>query len=162
MAGEIKKQQFSEGTTVSTPTDVEVFGVGQWIDYTGINNWTANTIVQRYRRVGEDIEIFVNADVATVSTTIRISLPVGLTIDRPKTIVTNNFSWATGNAFARDVDTTANNELGVPFLNDSLEFVEIRSGQGVMGLWDSTFPFTWTTGDALTVSAKFPITEWSA
>lgn len=169
----------ANGTSISGSFSVPVQGWGStnshiitpaksnltnWASYTPTGSWDNTTYQGQWRRVGDSMELSLVAKcTGTVSGTndpFTITIPSGYTIDTNKL---NNALDSTqensGYAFIHDSDSASDRRSGKVFPHNSTTLQVIGDGMGGV---HGDAPFTWVSGDHLTLSATVPITEWSA
>lgn len=136
-----------------------------WVSYTPA--WTASvnpaigdgTLEGWWRRVGDSMEIRVRM-VAGSTTTFgtgdwSLGVPAGFTVDSTK--ITD--ADACGSGLAYDSDGTLRNLLGILADATNSAFTAVGDGQTVQV--QSSSPFTWASGDSLTLTATVPISGWN-
>lgn len=115
-----------------------------------------------YKRIGEEayIRYLFQTSGSGVTSDIILDLPAGLTIsnDSEKLPIGVNANQEVGIAMARDL--TGNRWTGNAYINDSTS-IKI-SGPNNVGDWASAVPFTWVSGDLLSVTIQVPIEGWSS
>lgn len=131
--------------------------VDQWLSYTPtIANFTG-TVSGKYRRVGDTMDVLINgASTSSVSSTLSLTIPSGLTIDTSK-ILRSNGGQVLGTAVAIHGALTYAGSVAY----NSTTSVIIYSGTGTSSFWDATNPFTWANADSINIRFTVPIAEWS-
>ena len=135
-----------------------------WESYTPTGSWDYTTFQGQWRRVGDSMELSLVAKcTGTVSGTndpFTITIPSGYTIDTNKL---NNALDSTqensGYAFIHDSDSAGDRRSGKVFPHNSTTLQVIGDGMGGV---HGDAPFTWVSGDHLTLFATVPITGWGA
>lgn len=131
--------------------------VTDWVAFTpSLAGMSLSTNTGFYRRVGDSVEIQVYAvSSSTVSTTIALTIPASLTIDTTKV---NTGTQCLGVALANDVSGNAVTATAVYASSTTLQFWA-TSAAGVFG---AASPFTWASGDKLSIHAFVPVSGWSS
>lgn len=153
-----------------TPTDTTHWAcitpaMSEWTEYTPtIAGVTESSVVFRFRRVGDTLEVWGKATMNTVSATITISLPsiggVASVIDTTKNIGTSNNAHAIyGLAEATDDSAGAYYQGMVTY--DSTTTVRILS-LAAANYWSNNVPMTWASPDIMAVQFKVPISGWTS
>jgi hypothetical protein len=104
------------------------------------------------------MELMVSAAISGAATgSIEYTVPNGYTIDTPL-IDDGALDFLDGTVHARDATASGNNEIGIPYASDSTTIRMI--GPGVFSQYGASQPFTWASGDALSLRVRIPIQEW--
>jgi len=138
--------------------------VGPWIGYTPTGAWVSNTTYTgRYRRVGDSMEVFFDADVTGTPTTasFTLNLPSGFTID------TSALPNLTGTALALGEGTVLDSGTrGYPcavFYNTTTSvklYCAETTGASTSEVTQAN-PITFGAADNVTGHFTVPIAEWA-
>jgi hypothetical protein len=161
-------QEWSGSGTVSLIQDETL---SDWASYTPTSTWVSNaTHTGRWRRVGSDMEVEVSIALtgAPTSASLRsVTLPTGYTIDGSALASGLVSDATTGYGSFTAFDTSAADAWhGVvttgsvantlqPILYNQFSTTYIDGS-----VVNATIPFTFASGDRVTMRAKLPITEW--
>lgn len=143
----------SEWTGKGTVPMLAEDNLSQWQSYTPtVGGITVSNLNAYWRRVGDSMEVKINADWASnVSGSIDFTLPGDYTtaswVEVSETVL--------GNAIRLDAGTGYDEGNVVA---QSTSIIQIISGSGA---WSTTVPTTWATGDKLGLTATIPISQWS-
>jgi hypothetical protein len=132
--------------------------VGEWISYTPTGAWVSNvTYTGKYRRVGDSIQIQagVMCSGAPTSAVLTFSIPSGLTIDTTKLSLTGIAEQSLGSATAQNDSIATYGNLSVVYVSTTT--VRIEGTAPV----SETSPFTFGSGDSVSVNFTVPIAEWA-
>lgn len=144
-----------------------IFGtpVTDWTTYTPTGGWTNTTYTGKWRRVGDSMELYVQAVLTGTPTgTLNFSLPAGYTIDTSK--ITSNNTLNVGTGGWRDSGTTG--ILSVLYSIDSVTSVApfgqrfAAAGNNDMVAFNPTTLKTFVATDYVTGSIRVPILGWSS
>ena len=157
------------GTWTSAPTQVRS---GKMSDYH--SNWqTGNGVMtnvsanheQRWRRVGDTMEIHMGTDIGgTVSAELYFNLPGSWVTDTAKmAFPTFNLAETAILGYAKAYDvSTGNTYIGLIQPGSTTSIFRIRGANGGAFYWDTTTPFVWTSGDGISLKMAVPISGWTA
>ncbi len=144
---------------VSIGTGDQASGVPEhgWTAYTPtISALTTTSVTGKYRRVNDTLEAYVYVDSGgSASGTIAVSLPSGLTIDTAKLATTNQNDGALG--IATGYSGSAYRYGTSQYRSTTtVAILDITSAD----YWGTTVPWTWDSGDSLSIRFTVPIAEW--
>ncbi len=138
--------------------------VSEWLSFTPTGSWVSNaTYTGKYRRVGDSMEVAVTVSTtgAPTAAALSVNLPSGFTIDTAK-LSKNAASQATlGSATANDDGTR--NYPGIVMFNSSTSVIlncAETTGSSASSI-ENDNPFTFGSGDAVSMIFTVPIAEWS-
>jgi hypothetical protein len=140
----------SNNTLSDIPTSAIV---GAWTAYTpALTNWTLGdgTLVGKYAQIGKTVHVRVELTLGSTSTmsgNLLISTPVA-----PVALPTGY--TAAGTCSMRDVSAPANH-IGAATLNNGLFIPGTSGASGVNTFVSGTSPFTFASGDVLTLQATY-------
>lgn len=133
----------------------------EWRSYTPTSSWTNTTFTGRYRRQGENMEVYVSGVVLAggpPSTSLIVDIPAGYTIDTTKLPnTTSGASTVLGNANARDAGT-ADYIGAVRYLDTNSVNIQ---GSGTADVWSDARPFGWVGNDSFSLHFTVPIVGWT-
>jgi hypothetical protein len=144
------------------PVDaVSAFAGSDWTEFTPtIANVTTSSIEGRWRRVGDSMEVDISAVVASVSGDMHPALPSGYAVDASKLgtvfLVDRNLV-GTASAWDLSILRFYSGDITYDLGDDVLKIV---SNNGSLD-WDASVPFTWASGDSLSLRFTVPIVGWS-
>jgi hypothetical protein len=146
------------------PTNL-AFGtvVTDWEEYSATEtNFTSSSSKYFWRRVGDNIEIKGAIGISSVSSTIDISFPSGITYDTAKSEGDDGdgsglgrIGFVEGRDFGSSVSYTGSAYIRS---TSSLAFI----GGNADNVWTNTVPFTWASGDKISFNVRFPVAGWSS
>ena len=134
--------------------------VGSWASFNPIiNNLSTANESGKYRRVGENVEVMITADVTGAATDIiTFDLPASLTIDTSKipdvTTAGSKFS-PVGSAYM----VGASYESGTVVVEGTPSIQVVGPSTGAV--WNASQPLVWANGNDLGVHFVVPVAEWS-
>jgi len=139
--------------------------VGEWQTYTPTTTNFATAAaanrIGRWRRVGDSMQVRIRAEANGGGTgAYDFSMPSGHTIDTAKLSTTGVYG---------NLGTAAAFDFGVAFYSGTVVYgttttVTILDGDGsgaAADYWKTAQPFTWASGDIVTLDFTVPISEWS-
>jgi len=137
--------------------------VSDWQDLDGVtvNNFTTSSSSAKYRRVGDTAEITMLFTLNSAATsTVEVVLPNTLLIDETK--INANTDWI-GLATATDqsVNKAVVGRAYQSFANSQTLRFYGADLDSPASAWSITNPFTWASGDQLSVTVSVPIVGWS-
>lgn len=142
--------------------------MSDWISFTPTGTWVTNTTYTgNYRRLGDSIYINYNLALAGAPTaaSLRVNLPLGLTIDTAKLpgFIANTLP-ALGKGLAYDVSADVDHILTAYYISTTSIGLGYQSSvTATQALVNATSPQTWATGDSVTVTVgPIPIVGWSS
>ena len=143
--------------------------VSEWQSYPPtITNLTTTSAAGRWRRVGDSMEVRIQADPnGAASGTITFSIPSGHTINTTALTGTSITNTQLGTAFARPVNgATAAAFAGAVTYSSTTAVAVYGNDQSVYpgggANWGTTTPATWAaSGDTLILNFTVPIAEWA-
>ncbi len=160
------------GTTALVISNV-VFGPGiqpqgavaeEWKTFTPTGSWTTNTsYTGRYRRVGDSMRVTVTVSTsgAPTATSLLVNIPSGFNIDTTKLASTTGGQQNLGGGVANDAGTRS---YPLTVYYNSATSVGITSaettGEASSAVTEDS-PFTFGSGDAVSINFIVPIAEWS-
>lgn len=132
--------------------------VTEWQEYTPtLSGFSVTSQKALYRRVGDTLEIIYRGNIDSVTSTMFIELPTGLSID------TNNISSSDMPlGTAQSVDQGIGVHLGAITKDGSTNNKLKITGEDGAYLWNASVPFTWATYDVISFTASIPILGWDA
>ena len=148
---------------VGPQSSVSAPAVTDWTTFTPTGAFASNvTYTGRWRRVGDSMEV--EASLAFSGTTtasgFSLNMPSGFSIDSSKLSSTTSRVAALGSAMSRDAGV-ANYVMGVYY--QSVTSVEVwYDGSTNLGQVNNTTPYTFNSGDFLSIHFVAPITGWSS
>jgi hypothetical protein len=140
--------------------------VTEWLSYTPTGSWLANTTYTgKWRRVGGNMDVSVKVAVsgAPTSAALTVNLPTDHTIDTTA-LVNSTSDNILGRAYVSDtgintypavVKYSSTSAVGVSYLDDA------ASGVVVQTTVTQAAPFTFASGDFVTLEFTVPIAEWA-
>lgn len=132
--------------------------ISDWFSFTPTGSWTSNTTYTgMWRRVGDSMEIQAKATLSGAPNGVQLyfNMPTGYSIDGAKTFA--NFG-AVGSSTMQDAGV-ASYMGGVQLLGNLIyPYTTANPSSGVL----TTVPFTFGSGDAVTIDVRVPITGWSS
>lgn len=139
--------------------------VEEWKSYTPTTtNFPTASAAQRigkYRRVGDSMEIQVTAEAnSSVTGIIEISIPSGFTVDSSKIPVTSAYG-ALGTAMASDIGNQYYISTVIYGSSTTVKILNNNGSGALADYWRVAVPFTWASGDLLSLKATIPIAEWA-
>lgn len=141
--------------------------ITDWEEFTPTGSWVSNTSYEgKYRRVGDSAEIVVTALVsgAPTATSLSINLPSGLAID-PNKLNTQNVTYGGLLGVGQVWDSSgAAWRAQVGYATQTSVFIGTSNGVSDtrLNIISNTLPFTWASGDSVTVTFIVPIVGWSS
>lgn len=141
--------------------------ITDWVEFTPTGGWVSNTSYEgKYRRVGDSAEIVVTALVSGVptATPLSINLPNGLAIDTNK-LNTQNITYGGLLGVGQVWDSSgAAWRAQVGYATSTSVYVGTSNGQSDtrLNIISESSPFTWASGDSVTVTFMVPIAGWSS
>jgi hypothetical protein len=134
--------------------------VGTWQTFTpSLTNISTSAIAGKYRRISDSMEIQVQATVSSAASGgIRVTIPSDYSIDT-SALASSTEIVTLGSAYALDTGTAyyIGSVISIPGDADEVQLVGYNNG----ALWNATQPFTWASGDKLSVIFTVPIAEWA-
>jgi hypothetical protein len=140
-----------------------------WDIFVPTGTWTTNTTYKgQWRRVGPDLEMYIQIDLAgaPTSTVLYVDLPFDLQASAKHMTVLNSYqvgiaryvdSGATSHAYGHCViSPTDNTQVQPRLLNWS------ASANKTMSTAQATTPITWASGDIIYMNVTIPISGWKA
>lgn len=131
----------------------------EWQNYTPtVTNMTSATVVGRWRRAGDSMEVRVNViSATTVSGVIQVPLPTGYNINTAKLPSTSNAIGLLGVVIGADASPTTYTAAHVTYnATASVRVISVAHGD----YWGTTIPWTWAVSDAFTMEFTVPILEF--
>lgn len=138
--------------------------VTDWVSYTPTGSWVSGcTYAGKYRRIGDSLEadVTISTSGAVTGATLLIDIPSGLTIDTAK-LSSGTPSSALGYGQAIDSATSGYNIQVYYSDTNSVIALYQSSASGLQSAVNQASPFTFASGDVVTVKFKVPIVGWSS
>lgn len=154
--------------TIATDASIQPQGssIEDWVSFTPTGSWTTNTTYTgQKRRVGDTLEMCIKVALAgaPTSASLTIALPAGLTIDETKALSSSFSETNFGDGTANDSATTV---YPLKVRRNTNTSVLVRyTDDAAGGVIDSSVtqaaPFTFGSGDSVTIYVRVPIVEWA-
>lgn len=140
--------------------------VTDWVAFTPTGGWTNTTYTGFYRRIGDTMEIQYQLNLTgTPVGSLQLDLPSGFAADEAKMVTDSAASEYRGRGAAYD-SSAGFYDVGARYRSD-LDIIEptvfvASSAYTAPGVVQPTIPFTWATGDVLTLNITLPIQNWTS
>jgi len=132
--------------------------VTEWQEYTPtLSGFSVTSQKALYRRVGDTLEIIYSGNIDSVTSTIFIELPTGLSIDTNRISSSDMFLGT-----AHSTDYGVGVHLGAITKDGATNNKLKITGEDGQYLWNASVPFTWATSDIISFTASVPILGWDA
>jgi hypothetical protein len=148
---------------IGPQTIVQGTPVTDWVAYTPTGTWVSNaTYTGQWRRVGDTGEYVVQVTLtgAPTNTGLSVTIPSGQTFNTAK--LTANPGSMMGSGYALHAATTYTFQTVYNANNSVYPAWQNSITTPTQNTLTATVPFTWASGDVLTLYFKGPITGWSS
>jgi hypothetical protein len=144
--------------------------VTDWVSFTPTGSWVSNTTYTgQWRRIGDTMEIQYRLALsgAPTSTSLTVNMPSGYSIDTTKLPDSTNQIEILGFASLADAAGGNGTQLGRAVYNSATSFSlgyydDTSSAVAVAGAVTQAAPFTWASGDSVTIVVSVPVVGWSS